>query len=103
MAEDGTVQAIDDVTTKMEDVENGAGVEDQKELFVADEMMEEEKPKMQKEEYVDQNEYVSTSFLLSVDCRAYNFFLICRNLTWLAWTFRRNLSQYPSLTFKLTP
>ena len=81
MAEDGTVQAIDDVTTKMEDVENGAGVEDQKELFVADEMMEEEKPKMQKEEYVDQNEYVSTSFLLSVDCRAYNFFLIYRNLT----------------------
>ena len=68
LAEDGTVQAIDDVTTKMEDVENGAGVEDQKELFVADEMMEEEKPKMQKEEYVDQNEYVSTSYLFPALC-----------------------------------
>ena len=70
LAEDGTVQAIEDVATKMEGVENGAniGVDaagDQKELFVADEhqMIEEEKPKLleQKEEYVDQTEYVSSS------------------------------------------
>ena len=71
LAEDGTVQAIEDVATKMESVENGAGIgvdaAGQKELFVSDEhqMMEEDKPKIleqAKEEFVDQSDYVSDSY-----------------------------------------
>lgn len=76
LAEDGTVQAIEDVGMKMEGVENGANVGvgvdaavDQKELFVPEEhsMIEEDKPKMieqQKEEFVDQTEYVSHFYSL---------------------------------------